>query len=158
MEYTSTELAKLTDLDISKISTYLRNGGFTPVGIAGKNQNIWEESSLEFLMKKKHSMNIKDTILLNSLALAFNTTNDNIRNILTSKGIEPVDVTLNNVTGNKIERYPFEVKEILIEHFDSLKVDEADDHPLVTDKRCLRLNWFPNTVPKCFEDLDEDIA
>ena len=35
--------------------------------------------------------------------------------------------------------------------------DNTKEHPLVTDSRCLRLSWWPNIVPKCFEDLDEDI-
>ena len=157
MTYKSTELAELTGLDITKISTYLRNGGFFPIDVAENNQNVWEEECLDFLMKKKHSMNIKDTILLTSLSATFNMSCDVLRNILKNKGIEPVEVTANNITGNKIERYPLEVKKILIEHFDSLKVDKSDDHPLVTDPRCLRLNWWPETMPKCFEDLDEAI-
>ena len=31
----------------------------------------------------------------------------------------------------------------------------AELHPLVTDKRCLRLSWWPDIMPKCFEDLDK---
>lgn len=30
-----------------------------------------------------------------------------------------------------------------------------EDHPLVIDKRCLKLSWWPDVVPKCFEDLDD---
>lgn len=30
-------------------------------------------------------------------------------------------------------------------------------HPLVTDKKCFRMSYWPNTVPSCFGDLDEDI-
>ena len=26
-------------------------------------------------------------------------------------------------------------------------------HPLVTDKRCLNLNWWPDVVPECFKEL-----
>lgn len=29
-----------------------------------------------------------------------------------------------------------------------------NDHPLVTDERCFRLNWWPDVTPRCFEDLD----
>lgn len=28
-------------------------------------------------------------------------------------------------------------------------------HPLVTDDRCFLRNWWPDTVPKCFEDLED---
>lgn len=157
MRYKSTELAKLTGFDVSKISNYLRNNGFIPVDVAENNQNVWEEECLDFLMKKKHEMSIKDTILLTSLSAAFNIKCDTIRNIFKSKRIEPVEVTMNNITGNKIERYPSEAKKILIEYLDTLKIDKPDDHPLVIDQRCLRLNWWPKIMPKCFEDLDEDI-
>lgn len=157
MRYKSTELAKLTGFDVSKISYYLRNNGFIPVDVAENNQNVWDEECLDFLMKKKRAMNIKDTILLTSLSAAFNMECDTIRNIFKSKRIEPVEVTMNNITGNKIERYPSEAKKILIEYLDTLKIDKPDDHPLVIDQRCLRLNWWPKIMPKCFEDLDEDI-
>lgn len=30
---------------------------------------------------------------------------------------------------------------------------EAGLHPLVTDKRCLNLNWWPDIVPDCFKEL-----
>ena len=31
----------------------------------------------------------------------------------------------------------------------------AEDHPLVTDKRCLNLNWWPDVVPDCFKECEE---
>ena len=158
MTYTSTELSELTGFNLSQVSTYLHGAGYNPVGVVGKNQNVWQEECLETLMQKKHQIKVRDTILLTSLSTAFNTTTDNIRSILESKSITPVEVTMNTVTGNKIERYEIEVKEILVEYFESMKMDSEDEHPLVTDKRCLRLAWFPDIVPKCFEDLDEDIA
>lgn len=30
------------------------------------------------------------------------------------------------------------------------------EHPLVTDKRCLKMNYWPNIVPKCFEDIEDE--
>ena len=27
-------------------------------------------------------------------------------------------------------------------------------HPLVTDKRCLNLNWWPDVVPECFKECE----
>lgn len=158
MNYTSTEISELTGYNLSQVSSYLRAAGFTPVGVAGKNQNIWDEECLHYLTRKKHNMEIKNTIVLTTLSASFNSSSDYIRNVLFEKGIEPVEITKNSLTGNKVERYPYEVKEILTEHFENLKEDNADEHPLVTDRRCLRLNWFPDTIPNCFEDLDEDIA
>ena len=36
------------------------------------------------------------------------------------------------------------------------KIMILDEHPLVTDKRCLDLNWWPDITPSCFADLDEN--
>lgn len=36
----------------------------------------------------------------------------------------------------------------------SLKTMKSS-HPLVTDARCFNLFWFPETEPKCFEDLGD---
>lgn len=34
------------------------------------------------------------------------------------------------------------------------ELEEAETlHPLVTDKRCLNLNWWPDIVPECFKEL-----
>ena len=33
-----------------------------------------------------------------------------------------------------------------------------NEHPLVTDKRCLKLNYWPDVVPSCFQDLEEEGA
>lgn len=35
--------------------------------------------------------------------------------------------------------------------------DELEkEHPLVKDKRCLQLGYWPDIVPKCFEDIDKE--
>ena len=34
-------------------------------------------------------------------------------------------------------------------------LEEAEAlHPLVTDKRCLNLNWWPDVVPECFKECE----
>lgn len=30
------------------------------------------------------------------------------------------------------------------------------EHPLVSDDRCFKLSWWPDTVPDCFKELDND--
>ena len=30
-------------------------------------------------------------------------------------------------------------------------IEGAELHPLVTDKRCLKLSWWPDIVPECFK-------
>ena len=32
---------------------------------------------------------------------------------------------------------------------------ELAEHPLVTDPRCLKLSYWPDVVPSCFEECDE---
>ena len=157
MTYTSNELAELSGFSLSNISVSLKALGFTPVGITGKNQNVWDEECLDALLKKRRQKELESTIHLGSLATAFHMGITEMRELLESKGIKPVAVEHKALTGNLIERYPIEVREVIIKQFDDLKVDKADEHPLVMDKRCLKLNWWPDIIPKCFEDLD-DIA
>ncbi len=33
-----------------------------------------------------------------------------------------------------------------------------ESHPLVKDKRCFRMSYWPDIIPDCFGDLDEDIV
>lgn len=38
-----------------------------------------------------------------------------------------------------------------------LQAEESEDaHPLVTDKRCLNLNYWPDSVPACFKGGEND--
>lgn len=30
-------------------------------------------------------------------------------------------------------------------------------HPLVKDMRCFKFNWWPDPIPKCFRDMEDDI-
>lgn len=39
---------------------------------------------------------------------------------------------------------------------EKIQCGEETEHPLVTDKRCLKMNYWPNVVPKCFEDIDDE--
>ena len=35
------------------------------------------------------------------------------------------------------------------------ELEEAETlHPLVTDKRCLNLNWWPDIIPDCFKECE----
>ena len=47
-------------------------------------------------------------------------------------------------------------KNILCRKVQKKKIMILDEHPLVTDKRCLDLNWWPDITPSCFADLDEN--
>lgn len=34
------------------------------------------------------------------------------------------------------------------------ETEKEEDHPLVTDKRCLKLSWWPDIIPDCFKELE----
>ena len=36
------------------------------------------------------------------------------------------------------------------------EIARLEDHSLVTDKRCLNLNWWPETIPSCFQEVEEN--
>jgi hypothetical protein len=41
-------------------------------------------------------------------------------------------------------------------HFQKKEPDiTEEDHTLVTDKRCLELNYWPDVVPECFKECEE---
>lgn len=154
MTYTSRELAELSGYSLSRISGLLKAMGYSPVDIIDKNQNVWDESALEGLLKKKNEVKMEKATNIGYFAAIFNVSNQTIREILTAMNIEPLYVD----PAKKLEFYDKSVNKILKEYFNTDKDESEDEHPLVTDKRCLRLSWFPDVLPKCFEDLDEDIA
>ena len=157
MTYDSLELARLTGYPVSDISKMLRRMGYSPVGKGEYQRHEWQEECLEDLLKKKRAEDKDNTILLTSLSTFFGVSVDELRKILDDKGIKPLECNNNVYTGNKYERYPLSVKEILIKHFDEQKADNAELHPLVKDKNCLKLHWFPDVTPSCFEDLDKEV-
>lgn len=158
MTYTTNDLSKLSGYSPSTICSHLHRSGFEPVGIAGINQNVWSEECLAALLKKKRIQERESTILLTSLATMFNMSVPEVRKILSDKDIKPVMVERNELNGGLVERYDSAVREVIAKHLDDLKMDNANDHPLVTDERCLKTNWFPDVVPECFKDIDEEIA
>lgn len=36
------------------------------------------------------------------------------------------------------------------------EIAALEDHSLVTDRRCLDLNWWPDIVPSCFAETEEE--
>ena len=47
-------------------------------------------------------------------------------------------------------------RELMKKKAPSLTIEQLKElHPLVTDERCFRLTWFPETVPKGFEDVEK---
>ena len=156
--YSTTELANLTGYTNSTISNILRKHKIKEVETGFKGVKYWDESCLE-IIKNEQNKQIKETITIGTLCSMFNIPLSEIRGILFDKGISPVTINHNPFYHNNYQEvYPIEAKEILSKHLDNVNADDCLEHPLVTDKRWLKTNNWPDTTPKCFEDLNEDIA
>ena len=47
--------------------------------------------------------------------------------------------------------------EVVVEKTNEEKLEELKkEHPLVTDERCFKRSWFPETVPSVFREDDEE--
>ncbi len=149
MNYSTSDLVAKTGYSNSTIIKVLTNFGLEPVSIENHGLKMWEEKSLQILLDYKNRIIEETTLDISYLARKFNTNNQTIREILHQNNIKPL-----YFKERSQEVYPMESREVLKLHFDAMKLDDESQHPLITDKRCLRLGWFPDTVPKCFEDLD----
>lgn len=104
------------------------------------------------------------------LAEYFNVTCDTIRNI-SNRMVIPHDYIARN--GARLAVYPYDSLKIFKAHFDAREklrklaeerkvknfvndetAEGAEDHPLVTDKRWLKLNEWPDVIPECFKECE----
>ena len=46
------------------------------------------------------------------------------------------------------------IKKVMKTYEPAEEVAVLEDHSLVTDKRCLDLNYWPDTIPDCFKEVD----
>lgn len=68
-------------------------------------------------------------------------------------GITPV--TIRGFLGHQNRRYNVYTMEqaAMLGYKENM---EAENHPLVTEKRWLKLNEWPESVPSCFQDIEEE--
>ncbi len=147
MSYTTNELSQMTGYSSATITSTLERLGYTHIDIGEHGLKIWDDESLKVLLEKKNTIVVKEEIGIAMVAAKFNLTNECIRERAKRYGIEPLYYK------KSVEIYPYTIYEVIRQHLENSKVADADKHPLVKDKRCLELGWFPDTVPKCFEDL-----
>lgn len=102
------------------------------------------------------------------IAEKFHVTCNTIRNLSNRMNL-PHDFMITDRA--RIAVYPYESIKVLQEYFDKrekkrklaeqLKIramvndetpEDIESHPLVKDKRCLKLSWWPDIVPVCFEE------
>ena len=149
MTYTTTQLTELTDRSAATIITWLSQKGMQPIGIGEYQVKIWPQESLQIIQDKIESLNHKpDTIAASSLLHKCGVDLQTVRTVAQMYGLQPI-------WKGKTEIYDYDIVDYISQYVEQNKVDNGN-HPLVTDKRCLRLGWFPDTVPKCFEDLDNE--
>ena len=155
--YSTTELSQLTGYANSTVSNILKRYNIKETEVGFKGMKYWDDSCLDILKKEKDKF-VRNTISIGTLFATFNIPLSEIRGILFDKGISPIkihhDVFYQN---NYQEFYPIEAKEVLLKHLESTDSEDTEQHPLVTDKRWLKKENFPQIVPKCFEDLDDTI-
>ena len=156
--YSTTELANLTGYTNSTVSNILKKHKIKELETGFKGTKYWDESCLE-IIRNEQNKQIKDTITIGTLCSMSNIPLSEIRSILSDEGISPVEIHHNPFYRNNYQEvFPIEAKEVLLEHLGNANENDCLEHPLVTDKRWLKINNWPETTPKCFQDLDEDIA
>lgn len=113
---------------------------------------------------------VQKTYTVQEIADMFNVTADTVRNISNRMNLPHEYITKNRA---RLAVYPYEVVKIFCEYFEAREKkrklaeerkitvvvnDETPetikDHPLVTDRRCLNINWWPDVVPDCFKEVD----
>lgn len=66
---------------------------------------------------------------------------------------ESAEKIIEIISTRRDKRYKATVKKA--EETEKETLDLAEIHPLVKDKRCLHLSYWPDITPKCFKDLED---
>ena len=145
---TTTELQKRVGHTNATIIKKLESNGFKPELVYVEHHicKAWAPDAVEWY-KNYCEEESKKSLLIIDYAKELNVSVDVFKSAMRNLGLFAEYRT------NRNEALEEEVKRLIRED----KTAMYESHPLVTDKRCFRLSWWPNTVPKCFEDLDEDI-
>ena len=146
-EYISTtELAKKYGHTPATIISYLESKGYqsTDVMIGCHHCKGWTPEAEECL--RIHSEKLRSTKLTFAEYVAV--LNTDMNTFL--QALQDLHITAINQT-NRNPELDIRVREIMKEN--QINVDKSE-HPLVTDENCFRLSYWPDIVPKCFEDLD----
>lgn len=147
MTYTTKDLVKESGYVNSTIVNIMERSGIKPVKTGYNGLKYWPEEALEIVLRHKET---KNTIALSTLSQLYDMSFESIRKALSAEGIEPTYSTKKNVF------YPYKSKYVLKDYAKTYGFDNEKEHPLVKDKRMLNINYWPNVVPKCFEDLGDD--
>ena len=145
-EYTSTtELARKYGHTPSTVISYLKRRGFksTDIVINSHHMKGWTPEAVECF--ERHEKSLRSTKLTFAEYVAV--LNTDMNTFL--QALQDLHITAQNST-NRNPELDTRVREIMKEN--QINIDKSE-HPLVTDENCFRLAYWPDTVPKCFEDL-----
>ena len=145
---TTTELQERFGHTSSTIIKKLEANGFKSelIYVDSHICKAWTPEAAEWYKNYCEEEN-KKSLLIVDYAKELNVSVDIFKNAMRNLGLFAEYRTTRNEALEK------EVKRLVEEDKDAMQ----ESHPLVTDKRCFRLSWWPNIVPSCFEDLDEDV-
>ena len=146
---TTTELSKRTGHTAAVIIKNLERKGFKYVDkvIGSHHTKCWTPEAAEWLISHYEYVHSKK-LLLEDYAKLLDVDLKTFREIL--YGLH-INATIQTDRNPEIDKAVAEYKKQ-----EQLQIN-MNEHPLVKDKRCFRLGWWPDITPKCFEDLDEDI-
>ena len=174
MNYTTSDIAELLDLTQYTVKRHLKRLNLENTGFfiqSEKNINILYYPESTFLQIKNKVEEDRATEENNyttkQLAELLGTSSSCISNIAIRYNIPKKVLIAEKARVAYFSKESFEqFRNILDEMQDkrakweqkkaeaTAALEEAETlHPLVTDKRCLNLNWWPDVVPECFKEL-----
>lgn len=142
---TTTELAKKFNKTNAAINHILKGNDLKPVSVGDHNCLIWDKSVEDIIedVLESETRHVNAKQYAEELKVPY----DTFREILKQFGITDTHKMFRN---KRIEEYVQRMKKEQPKMtLRQLKIL----HPLVTDDRCFNINWWPETTPKCFEDL-----
>ena len=146
---TTTELSEECGYAASTVIKKLESNGFVAeqVYIDHHICKAWTNEAREWLKKTAEEENNK-LIPVVEYAKEMNVPMDLFRQAMANLGLFSAYKTTRN------KRLEEEVRKLVEKDKEAL----YESHPLVKDKRCFTMSYWPNIIPNCFGDLDEDIV
>ena len=144
---TTTELQKRYGYTASTIIKKLESNGFKSelIYVGSHICKAWTPDAEEWFKNYCEEEKTKSLLIID-YAKELNVSVELFKSAMRNLGLFAEYRTTRNESLEK------EVKRLVEED----RIAMYESHPLVKDKKCFRLSWWPNTVPTCFEDLDED--
>lgn len=145
---TTTELSERYDRTASRIIKVLESSGFVAehVYVDSHLCKAWSPEAVDYFDKFIAEENAK-SLLIMDYAKELGVSEDLFRTAMNNLGISAEYRTNRNKLLEK------EIKRLVEED----KTAMYESHPLVTNKKFFKASYFPDVVPNCFEDLNEDI-